>query len=159
MPEASRANPPRIVLAFDFGKRRIGIACGDTISRTAMPLAALAHRDRHVPWEAIGRTFGEWQPAVAVVGLPYNVDGSESPLGREAREFAAQLAGRFPIDVHLVDERYSSLEAAARLRQARASGLRRRRVAKSDVDGAAACVILERWFDEAGTEANALTNR
>jgi RNase H-fold protein (predicted Holliday junction resolvase) len=48
----------------------------------------------------------------------------------------------------MVDERYSSLEASARLKSARESGLRRRRVAKSDVDAAAACVILERWFSE-----------
>jgi putative holliday junction resolvase len=50
--------------------------------------------------------------------------------------------------VVLVDERYSSREAEARLKSARESGLRRRRVVKADVDAAAACVILERWFTE-----------
>ena len=90
----------------------------------------------------------DWQPDIAVVGLPYNVDGSESEQTLAARGFAAELARRFGVEVVMVDERYSSLEAEARLQSARESGLRRRRVAKSDVDAAAACVILERWFTE-----------
>jgi putative Holliday junction resolvase len=63
-----------------------------------------------------------------------------------ARSFAGELARRFAIPVQLVDEQYSSREAEARLKRARASGLRKRRVAKADVDAAAACIILERWF-------------
>ena len=90
----------------------------------------------------------DWQPDMAVVGLPYNVDGSENDMSSAARSFAAELARRFGVEVVMVDERYSSLEAEARLQTARESGLRRRRVAKSDVDAAAACVILERWFTE-----------
>jgi putative holliday junction resolvase len=85
---------------------------------------------------------------MAVVGLPYNVDGSDSNMTGAARGFAAELARRFGIEVALVDERYSSLEAESRLKAARESGLRRGRVAKSDIDAAAACVILERWFTE-----------
>ena len=90
----------------------------------------------------------EWQPALAVVGLPYNVDGSDSAMTQAAREFAAELQRRYRLPVVLVDERYSSREAEARLKSARESGLRRRRVVKADVDAAAACVILERWFTE-----------
>jgi len=89
----------------------------------------------------------DWQPDMAVVGLPYNVDGSDSDMTKAARGFAAELARRYSLEVALVDERYSSLEAEARLKSARESGLRRR-VAKSDVDAAAASVILERWFTE-----------
>jgi putative Holliday junction resolvase len=69
-------------------------------------------------------------------------------MTQAARQFAAELEGRSRLPVILVDERYSSREAEARLKSARASGLRRRRVAKADVDAAAACVILERWFTE-----------
>jgi putative Holliday junction resolvase len=90
--------------------------------------------------------IAEWQPALAVVGLPYNADDSESAMAANARAFAATLESRYRLIVNLVDERYSSLEAQARLRDARQAGLRKRRVAKADVDAAAACVILERWF-------------
>ena len=91
----------------------------------------------------------DWLPSLMVVGLPYNVDGSEGAASRAVRRFAADLADRYAVPVRLVDERYSSLEGAARLRSERAQGLRKRRVVKADVDAAAACVILERWFGEA----------
>ena len=139
---------PRIVLAFDFGHRRIGVACGDTVSRTAAPQGAVPVGPGGPRWEAIAALVREWQPALAVVGLPYNVDGSDSAMTGAAREFAAEFARRFLLQAILVDERYSSREAAAALKSARESGLRRRRVVKADVDAAAACVILERWFTE-----------
>ena len=147
MPEDRDPGTPQVIMAFDFGMRRIGIACGDTVSRTARALVALTSATGTAPWDAIERLMREWQPAVAVVGLPYNADDSEGPLARAARGFAAGLTDRFGIRVALVDERYSSLEAATRLKTAREAGLRKRRVAKADVDAAAACVILERWFE------------
>jgi putative Holliday junction resolvase len=139
---------PRVVLAFDFGQRRIGVACGDTVSRTAAPLEAVPAGSAGPRWEVIETLLREWQPALAVVGLPYNVDDSDSAMTQAAREFAAELERRGRLPVVLVDERYSSREAEARLKAARESGLRRRRVVKADVDAAAACVILERWFTE-----------
>jgi putative Holliday junction resolvase len=143
MPEPSR---PKVVLAFDFGRRRIGVACGDTISRTASALAAVPSGPNGPRWELIGSMLEDWQPDMAVVGLPYNVDGSDSEQTLAARGFAAELTRRYALEVVLVDERYSSLEAEARLKSARESGLLRRRAAKTDVDAAAASVILERWF-------------
>jgi putative Holliday junction resolvase len=135
-------------MAFDFGLRRIGVARGDTISRSAAPLDTVAV-DRNGPrWDAISALIREWQPDMAVVGLPYNTDDSENSMTRAARDFAAELGRRYALEVHLIDERYSSLEAGARLQSARAAGLRKRRVAKPDIDAAAACVILDRWFTE-----------
>ena len=139
---------PRVVLAFDFGSKRIGVACGDTVSRTAAPLDAVPAGMGGPRWEAIDDLLREWQPALIVVGLPYNVDGSDSTQTRDARSFANEVARRYRLQGVPVDERYSSREAEARLKSARASGLRRRRVAKADVDAAAACVILERWVTE-----------
>ena len=145
-PEHPVSGAPRIVLAFDFGHRRIGVACGDTVSRTAAPLSAVPAGTRGPRWEEIDSLLRDWEPALAVVGLPYNVDDSEGGMAGAARGFAADLARRYRLRVVLVDERYSSQEAEARLKSARESGSRRRRVAKADVDAAAACVILERWF-------------
>ena len=139
---------PELVLAFDFGRRRIGVACGDTVSRTAAPLSGVAVGSNGPRWETIDSLMRDWQPSILVVGLPYNVDDSESAAAARARSFAGALAARYALPVELVDERYSSLEALDRLKQARASGLRKRRVAKSDVDAGAARVILERWFSQ-----------
>ncbi len=147
MPEAigGRAKP-QLVLAFDIGLRRVGIACGDSLSRAASPLPGLSAGPDGPPWAAVDALIREWQPALAVVGLPYNTDDSEGAMAARARAFAATLASRYHLPVELVDERYSSLEAQDRLRAARRTGLRKRRVAKADIDAAAACVILERWF-------------
>jgi putative Holliday junction resolvase len=137
-----------VILAFDFGRRRIGVACGDTITRSASPVGMVPVDDAGPRWQQIESLLKTWMPNLAVVGLPYNVDGSESVLAADARGFAAQFGERYRLEVVLVDERYSSMDAQARLKSARESGLKRRRVSKADIDAVAACVILERWFTE-----------
>ena len=147
--ELAAPGPARhLILAFDFGRRRIGVACGDTVSRAASPLGAVPSGPGGPQWSRIDAVMRDWRPTALVVGLPYNADGSESGSAAAARAFAAELGRRYGLPVELVDERYSSIEAEERLRSARASGMRKRRVTKDAVDAAAACVILERWLSE-----------
>jgi putative Holliday junction resolvase len=134
------------VLAFDFGLKRIGIASGDTLTRTAAPRAAVNAKAGQPDWDLIERQVRALQPGRLVVGAPYNVDGSPSALAPAARRFAAELENRFGLPVSMVDERWSSLEAAEKLRTQRAAGDRRRRVTREHIDSAAAAVILERWL-------------
>jgi putative holliday junction resolvase len=141
---------PATVIAFDFGTRRIGIATGDTVTRTAAPRRAVAFAAGGPDWAAIGREIAALRPALLVVGAPYNADGSPGALTGAASAFAAELASRFGLPVQRVDERFSSLEASETLRAQRASGARRRRVRAGDVDSAAAAIILERWLGGEG---------
>lgn len=134
------------VLAFDFGLKRIGIASGDTLTRVPAPRPAAGSGASGPDWEAIAREVRALAPQVLVVGAPYNVDGSEGSMSGAARRFAAELERRFALPVHMVDERFSSLEANEALKARRASGERRRRVQRADIDSAAAAVILGRWF-------------
>jgi len=136
------------VLAFDFGLKRIGIASGDTLTRTAAPQPAVDVRAGQPDWSAIERTVRALQPGQFIVGAPYNVDGSPGRLAPQVRRFAGELERRFGRSVNMVDERWSSLEAAEALRAKRASGERRRRVRREDIDSTAAAVILERWLCE-----------
>ncbi|MCB1671709.1 MAG: Holliday junction resolvase RuvX [Gammaproteobacteria bacterium] len=124
-------------LGFDFGTRRIGVACGQSISGTASPLAALKARDGIPDWDQIGKLLDHWQPDLLVIGLPYNMDGSESELLKRAVKFANRLHGRFHLPCYGIDERLSS-HAAEEL------------VGSSDqsVDSVAAQLILETWFAE-----------
>jgi putative holliday junction resolvase len=137
-----------IVVALDFGLKRIGIASGDTLTRTANPRSTLANGVNGPDWSAIERVLKDLRPARLAVGEPYNVDGSPSVLTEAARRFAAELARRSALPVDLVDERHSSQDAEERLREMRATGQRGRRVTREDVDAVAAAVILERWFAE-----------
>jgi len=138
-----RSGKALTVLSFDFGLKRIGIAVGDTITCTAAPRPAVAGTP---DWTAIENEVKTLQPQLLVVGAPYNADGSAGAMSAAAQGFAQELERRFGIPVQQVDERFSSLEANAELRNGRASGVRRRRVKREDIDSAAAAVILERWF-------------
>ena len=133
-------------LGFDFGLRRIGVATGDTLTQSAAPLATVRHGADGPDWATIDRLLKDYRPAVLVVGFPYNEDGSQGALAQAAGRFASALAERSGIGVARVDERFSSQEAAAELKQRRAAGTRRRRVQRADVDSLAAAIILERWL-------------
>jgi putative Holliday junction resolvase len=140
----------KTVLAFDFGLKRIGIAAGDTLTATATPRPAAAVHHSGPDWDTIGREVRMLSPRQLVVGAPYNADGTPGALAPAARRFAAELERRFGLPVSLVDERWSSLEASAALKARRASGERKRRVRKEDIDSAAAAVILQRWLTGEG---------
>jgi putative holliday junction resolvase len=146
MPERA-ATEAKIIVGLDFGLKRIGIASGDTLTRSAHPRTTVHNGPQGPDWLSIDRVLADMRPARMVVGEPYNADGSESAMTEAARRFAAELAQRCHLPVELVDERWSSQDAEERLRDARASGERRHRVKREDVDAGAAAVILERWFE------------
>ncbi len=150
MPEEppAHAAAPRLALGLDFGVRRIGVAAGHTLTGSAQPLGIAAADHGQPDWRALERYVREWQPAMLVVGIPYNMDGTDGPLTERVREFCRELQVRFKLEVVAVDERLSSREAEDRLRASRASGDRKRRVRHEDVDPIAACVLLEQWLRE-----------
>ncbi|MGD8695471.1 MAG: Holliday junction resolvase RuvX [Gammaproteobacteria bacterium] len=138
-----------VALGFDFGLRRIGVAVGSRATGSSSPTASVPCRDGRPDWLAIGRIVEEWRPAVLVVGLPYNMDGSESEMTRRARRFGHRLEARFRVPVAFVDERLSSREARERLSDRRRRG-ERPRVRKHEVDELAAAIILENWLNAIG---------
>jgi putative Holliday junction resolvase len=137
---------PYTVLAFDFGLKRIGLASGESLTGTAAPRAAASVTHNGPDWGAIEREIKALRPRVLVVGAPYNADGTPGALAKAAQRFATELEVRFGLPVRRVDERWSSLEANSALKAQRASGERRKKIRKEDIDSAAAAVILERWF-------------
>ncbi len=136
------------MICFDFGLRRIGLASGDTLTRTATPLATVAHHDSGPDWPAIDRQVKLLGPDLVVVGVPYNEDGSPGTLAPRAGAFAQALGERYGLEVARIDERYSSTAAHSLLREQRASGQRRRQLGKGDIDSAAAAVMLASWLEQ-----------
>lgn len=132
----------RLVLAFDFGTRRIGVAVGNEMLHSARELAPLTARDGIPDWDLVTRLVEEWQPDLFVVGLPLNMDGTESAMSLRARKFGNRLHGRFGKPCEMVDERGSTQEAK---QIARAAG-HRGNYREESVDGIAAVLILEGWF-------------
>lgn len=132
------------VLAFDFGERRIGAAVGDRQLRIAHPLETIDAATNEARFARIAVLVAEWQPRLLVVGLPLAMDGTEHRLSALARKFAQRLHGRFGLEVQLIDERLSSVEAQ---RQAGESGTGARQ-GRGRLDAMAARVILETWFED-----------
>ena len=134
-----------VVLAFDFGLRRLGIATANLATRTASPLTTLKVRDA-IPWPDIDRVIAEWRPAQLVVGLPEG-EGATS-IARAVRTFVVQLGERYQLPVATVDEAFTSAEAQSEITNARRSGFLRRRVQRESTDRVAACLIAEQWLSE-----------
>jgi putative Holliday junction resolvase len=134
------------VLGFDFGEKRIGVAVGDLTLRIAHPLATITAEENTRRFGDIQNLIDEWRPAHLVVGLPMHPDGKEHELTRLSRRFAHRLEGRFRLPVSLVDERFTSTTAESRLRE---SGARGAAITKN-LDAAAACEILQSWFNASG---------
>ena len=134
-----------ILVAFDFGLRRIGVATANRQTRTASPLTTV-RVDREPPWQELDRIIDDWRPAQLVVGVPEG-DGAAA-IARQARAFAAALAERYGLPVVTVDETLSSAAAQSELAEKRRSGYLRRRVGKGGVDRVAACLIAEQWMSQ-----------
>ncbi|RMF19924.1 MAG: Holliday junction resolvase RuvX [Gammaproteobacteria bacterium] len=130
-----------VVLAFDFGLKRIGVAVGQSVTGTASPETILSARDGQPDWHEVAALLETWQPQQLVVGLPLNMDGTDTSITPNARKFAKRLHGRFGLPVDLVDERLTTREVRHELDL---RGGRRQSVTR--VDALAAVVILESWF-------------
>ncbi len=118
------------LLAFDFGEKRVGVATGNTLTKTAQALTILTYNNKDQLFEKIQKLLAEWQPEALVVGLPTHPDGQPHVMTAKAKRFANQLQGRYQLSVHLVDERYTSVS-----------------VEEGD-DALAAQLILEQYFQE-----------
>jgi len=97
------------ILAFDFGEKRIGVAVGNTITKTSEPLKIIQEKNQDDKFQAIEKLIQEWQPQILVVGLPTHPDGAEHEMTQKAKRFGNQLNGRFHKEVIWVDERYTSV--------------------------------------------------
>ncbi len=132
MSAVGAARPAQSFLAFDFGARRLGVATGNAVTRTATPLQTIT-REGAARFEAIAGLLAQWQPDALVVGVPFHPDGAAHVVTDGARRFARQLQGRFGLPVHEVDERYSTTEA--------------RSAGAGDLDAAAAAIILTQYLE------------
>lgn len=121
-----------ILLAFDAGRKKTGIAIGNTVTGLSRPLAVVrGGRERQLT--LIGQHLQEWRPQKLLIGLPCYLDGREHGTSRFCRAFARLLQQRFNLPVALLDERLTT--AAARTVDTDA-----------ETDSIAAGIILQEWL-------------
>ena len=160
MSNSNLTDSNKIILGFDFGLKQIGLAVGQTLTKTARPLVVLKAKDGKPQWHEIEEQLAQWKPDYLVVGLPLNMNGTESEMSVRARKFANRLHGRFGCVVELCDERLSSAEAKSQLAEGR-EALRHAASAEDieqygqalgrnkrdgTVDAIAAQLIIESWL-------------
>ncbi|MFZ1851191.1 MAG: Holliday junction resolvase RuvX [Nitrosomonas sp.] len=136
--------PTATILAFDFGKKRIGVAVGNNLTKLARPLQTIHHETNVQRFSIIEKLIQTWQPVLLVVGLPLHIDDTPSEMTHLSRRFAQRLFGRFGIPVVLKDERYTSQMAVIELRNAGVAEKKQ----KPLLDQVAAQQILQSFFDE-----------
>jgi len=139
------------VLGFDYGRRKIGIAVGQTSTGFAEGIATIPADSPAGPWLKIGKLIEDWRPDALVVGLPLAVDRSEPKFAGFAREFGRQLHCRFELPVNFVDETLTTDFADAIIRETTASGKRITKRRKSVRDQLAAELILKTYLHDCTT--------
>lgn len=135
--------PEGVYLGFDFGYKRIGLAVGQRLTCSARPLTTLVAKQGIPDWNVVAKVIAQWSPLALIVGIPTCIDDTELYTTAAARRFAKQLGKQFALEVHLVDERLSTVEARGHLFEQ--GGYKK--IKKTEIDGIAACIILEQWLN------------
>lgn len=144
----TEAKSSHILLGFDFGMKRIGVAVGQTITQTARPLTTLEAKAGVPSWEKLDKLIKIWQPDALIVGIPLNMDGTLQPLTQLAENFAESLKTHYDLPVYGMDERLST--KAARERLFMQGGFKA--LQNGQVDSVAAQLILQNWLTQHNKE-------
>ena len=134
----------KIVMGFDFGSKKIGIAIGQTVTQTARPIDTIQNKNGVPNWDAVSKLIKKWQPDALIVGIPLNMDGTEQPITHAAREFSHQLKEKYRINIFEIDERLTTKDAREQLFTK--GGFKA--LQDGQVDRVAAQLILQNWFAE-----------
>ncbi|XBC43284.1 MAG: Holliday junction resolvase RuvX [Buchnera aphidicola (Meitanaphis flavogallis)] len=131
-----------IIIAFDFGIKRIGVAVGQNITKTAQILPSIKVKNKKIDLITFNLLFREWKPCLIVIGLPLNMDGTKQNITKKSEQFAKKLFSYFKIPVHLHDERLTTIEARTTLFEM--NGFKHFKQDK--IDSTSAAIILESWL-------------
>ena len=132
---------PRVIMAFDFGNKNIGIAIGQEITRTASTFYSISANNGQPDWLELDMIINEWNPNLFVVGDTLNMDGTRSRIQDSCDKFSNALNKRYDIDIERTDERLTSREARDRIENIQ-MGIRD----SKNKHSISAQIILEDWF-------------
>ena len=130
------------ILAVDYGERRTGLAVSDDLGITAQGLETIVAKDESEITALVARAVEETGSGKIVVGLPLNMNGTESEMSKKVREFGAELARVTSMPVVFWDERLTSIQAQRVLRDMGKKTYKN----KSEIDRISATLILQEFL-------------
>ena len=136
------------ILSFDFGEKRIGVAIGNSITKSSHPLKTINTPKKTERYRLIELLLKTWEPVKLVIGYPLNDDGTLSKMSLLAKKFGAKLGNKYNISIVMIDERFTSSEADLELKKFEKNFKKRKIV----VDQVAAMIILDSFFQENSNE-------
>jgi len=137
---------PKVVMGFDFGTKKIGVAIGQTVTKSARALATIPAKEGIPNWQILDSLIKKWRPNAFVVGIPLNMDGTPQAVSAKAQAFAELLRSRYQLHVYEMDERLTTKAAKEQLFNE--GGFKA--LQDGQVDRVAAQLILQNWFVESG---------
>ncbi len=140
---AGRLPPKAPLLGLDLGTKTIGLALSDLSRRIASPLVTISRKKFTTDVDELLAHASTHGVAGLVIGMPFNMDGSEGPRAQATRAFARNLAVRTELPIVFWDERLSTAAVTRTLLEADASRKRRDEV----IDKMAAAYILQGALD------------
>jgi putative holliday junction resolvase len=138
-------NKTLTVIALDYGTKKIGVAVGQNLTNTAMGIAVIPVRGHEPDWQQLDALVQQWKPGAFVVGMPYNMDGTENDMTKAANRFALTVSARYDKHCHTIDERLST-RAAREITRENAERIGKKHNDRAKVDAMAAQLLLESWF-------------
>ena len=136
------------ILSFDFGEKRIGVAIGNSITKSSHPLETINTPKNKERYKLIELLLKTWEPVTLVIGYPLNDDGTLSKMSLLAKKFGMKLGNKYNIPISMIDERFTSSEADLELKKFEKNFKKRKTV----VDQVAAMIILDSFFQEDSNE-------
>jgi putative holliday junction resolvase len=129
-------------LGFDFGTKNIGVAVGQSVTKTATALPIIRVTKNNHWKNAIDKLITDWHPTALIVGIPMNTEGNKQEMTKTVHSFAQQLKNFFNLPVHEVNECLTTKTAREEIySQGGYKALK-----KEPIDSIAAKLILESWM-------------
>lgn len=130
------------LLALDFGTKKIGVAVGQTVTKTAEPLNLIKIKNNIPDWKEIYKLKKEWAPNIIILGLPLNMNDTEQTFTKQTKKFANKLQKFLNLPVELHDERLTTIEAKINI----LNNKKNKNFKKINIDSYSAVLILESWL-------------
>jgi len=138
--------PDSVLIGFDYGTKKMGVAIAQCITKTATPLNVLKIKNENPNWEQLDQIVNDYKPDIAIIGYPGKNNKKTSLLANKIEKFESAIEKHYKMPTILFDETFSTTIARQELRDLRRDGILSKRIKRGQVDSMAAKIILEQWL-------------